>query len=91
MKNVQCMLQPSFHTIVQSDVKIDHLDDVSKLEKTDPNSSLLALASLSIELLKDANETKISVSAQDISPKEHIPTIDMDLPSREMSPPRHSK
>ena len=66
-------------------------DDVAGLEKIDPNSSLLALASLSAKLLKDADQTNILASTQDISPKEHIPTIDLDPPSRVMSPPQDSK
>ena len=81
------MLQPSTQTIVQSEVQISHSDDVAELEKTDPNSSMLSLSSLSVELLKDADQINIPASAKDISPKEHIPTVDLDPPSREMSPP----
>ena len=86
-KNVQHMLQPSTQTIVQFDVQTGHSDDAAKFEKTDPNSSLLALASLSVELLKDVDQTNIPTFSQDISPEEHIPTVDLDPPSREMSPP----
>ena len=76
------MLQPSIQTIVQSDMQTGHLDDVAKLEKTDPNSSLLSLSSLSAELLKDADQTNIPASSQDISPEEQIPIVDLDPPSR---------
>ena len=69
----------------------DHSDDVAELAKTDPTSSLLALAILYDELLKDVDQTNIPASAQDISPKEHIPTVYFDPPSREMSPPWDSK
>ena len=80
MKNVQHMLQPSTQTVVQSNVQTGHSYDVVELEKTDPNSSLLALASISAELLKDADQTNIPASAQDISPEENIPTIYLDPP-----------
>ena len=55
MKIFQHMLWSSTQTIVQSDRQTGHSDDETKVEKTDPNSSLLALASLSAELLKDTD------------------------------------
>ena len=64
---------------------------MAELEKTNPNSPLLELASLLTELLKDSNQKNISSSTQDISPEENIPTIDLDPPSREVIPPRDSK
>ena len=80
------MLQPSTQTAVQYDVQTSHSNDVAELEKTDPNSSMLALASLSIELLKDVDQLNILAPAQDISPEEHIPNVELYPPSREMSP-----
>ena len=85
------MLWPSTQTTIQSDVKTGHSDDEAEVEKTDPNSSLLALASLSTKLLKEANQTNIPAFAQDISPEEHIPNVDLDPPLREMSPSWYSK
>ena len=81
------MLQPSVQTAVQSDMQIGHLDDVAELEKNDPNSSLLALSIISTKLLKDVDQMDIPASDQDISPKEPLPTIYLDLPSTGMSPP----
>ena len=74
------MLQPSVQTAIQSDMQTVHLDDVTELEKIDPNSLLLALASLSYEILKDADQKNVPSSTQDISPEEHITTVDLDLP-----------
>ena len=85
------MLQASFQTVVQFDMQTGHSDDVAELEKNDPNSSMLALASISSKLLKDVNQMDIPAYDQDISPEEHIPTVDLDPPSREMSPPRDSQ
>ena len=50
--------------IVQSDVQTGHSDDEAEVEETDPNSSLLALASISTELLKDSNQMEIPASVQ---------------------------
>ena len=44
-------------------MQTSHSDDVAELEKTNPNSSLLALASLSAKLLKDTDQTNIPPSA----------------------------
>ena len=85
------MLHPSIQTTVQSDMQTNHSDDVDELEKNDPNSFLLALASVYAELLKDDDQKNIPAPAQDISPEEHGPTVDLDPPSREMSPPQDSK
>ena len=81
------MLHPSVQTVDQSDMQTNHSDDVAELEKTNPNSPLLALAIILAELLKDSDQKNVPSSAQDISPKEHIPTIDLDPPSKEVSPP----
>ena len=58
-KSVQRMLRPNTHTVVQSNVQTDHSDDEAKVEKIDPNSSLLALASIFVELLKDVDQMDI--------------------------------
>ena len=81
------MLQPSTQNIVHSDMQTGHSDDVDELEKTNPNSSLLALASLSTELLKDVDQKNIPAPSQDISLEERSPTIDLGPPSRQMIPP----
>ena len=58
-----------------------HPDGEAEVEKTDPNSSLLALASLSAELRKDTDQMDIPESIQDISPQDPFPTVDLDMPS----------
>ena len=72
-------------------MQTSHSDDVAELEKTNPNSPLLALAIILAELLKDVDQKNVPSSTQDISPEEHIPAIDLDPPSREVSAPRDSK
>ena len=69
------MLRPCTHTVVQLDEQTGHLDDEAEVEKNDPNSSLLALAILSIELLKDTDQMDILTS------KYPLPTVDLDPPS----------
>ena len=63
------MLWPSTQTVVQFDVETGHSDDEAEVDKTDLNSSLLALASLSAELLKNVDQMDILASVQDIIPK----------------------
>ena len=81
------MLRPSTQTAFQLDEQTHHPHDEAEVEKTDPNSSLLALANLSTELLKDANQMDILAYVQGISPKYPLPNVDLDPPSTEMSPP----
>ena len=81
------MLQPSVQTAIQSDMQTGHSNDEVELEKTDQNSSLLDLASISVELLKYVDQKNVSSSAYDISLEEHIPNVDLDPPSREVISP----
>ena len=68
--------------MVQLDDQTGHLDDEAKVEKNDPNSSLLSLASLSIELLLDTDQMDIPAS------KDPLPIVNLDLPSTKISPPK---
>ena len=60
--------------MVQLDEQTGHLDDDAEVERKDPNSSLLALAILSTELLKDTDQMDIPTS------EDPLPTIDLDPP-----------
>ena len=58
------------------------MNDEAEVEEINPNSSLLALASLSTELLKDTDQ-------MDIPTYEYpLLTVDLDLPSTKISPPQ---
>ena len=59
--------------------------------KPDPDSPLFTLDHVSTESLKDVDRETIPAPAQDMSPDRHIPSVDIDPPSREMSPPQESK
>ena len=61
-KSVQRMFRPNTQTVVQSDEQTGYLNDEAKVEEVNPNSSLLALASLSTELLKDTDQMDIPAS-----------------------------
>ena len=81
------MLRPNTQTRVQFDEQTSHPNDEAEVEKIDPNSSMLALASLSSKLLKDVNQMDILASDQDISPEDPLPTVNLDPPSIEISAP----
>ena len=51
------------------------------MEEINPNSSLLALANLSVEFIEDTNQKDIPAS------EDPLPTVDLDPPSIEISPP----
>ena len=61
--------------MVQLDDQTDHMNDEVEVEEIIPNSSLLELASLSIELLKDTDQMDIPES------EDPLPTVDLDPPS----------
>ena len=67
--------------MVQLNENTGHPNDESEVEEINPNSSLLALAILSTELLKDTNQGDIPAS------EDRLPTVDLDPPSTEISPP----
>ena len=59
--------------------------------KPDLDSPLFTLAHVSAELLKDVDHENVPAPTQDMSPNRHIPSVDIDPPSREMSPPQESE
>ena len=61
--------------MVQLDDQTDHMNDEVEVEEIIPNSSLLELASLSIELLKDTDQMDIPES------EDPLPIVDLDPPS----------
>ena len=55
------------------------------------NSPFFTLASLSAKLLKDVARETVPTPEQGMSPEIKIPSIDIQTPSRELSPPLESK
>ena len=80
-KSVRRRLQPSTQIVVQLDEQTGHLNDEIKVEEINPNSSLLALASLSAELLKDTDQMDIPTS------EDPLPNVHLNPPSTKISPP----
>ena len=80
-KSIQRRLRPNTQTVVQLVEQTDHLNDEAEVEEINPNSSLLAVASVSAELLKDTDQMDIPASEDPLS------TVDLDPPSTEISPP----
>ena len=56
-----------------------------------PESPLFTLASVSTELHKDVAHETIPTPAQGMSPERQVPSIDLEKPSRELSPPPEPK
>ena len=59
--------------------------------RTSPESPLITLASALAELLKDATCETVPTPAQGMSPKKQVPSIDLEIPSRELSPHLYPK
>ena len=53
----------------------------------DLDPPFLALARLLDELMKDVDRENVPTPTRYMSPKRQIPSVDLDPPSREMSPP----
>ena len=64
----------------QLDDQTDHLNDEAEVEEINPNSSLLALASLSAKILKDIDQMDIPKS------EVPLPTFHLNPPSTEIIP-----
>ena len=60
-------------------------------DKLDPDSPLFTLASVSAEFIKDASPETVPTPAQGMSPKKQVPSIDLEIPSRELSPHLYPK
>ena len=90
-KFVQSIVQPSVQITVLPNVQTDHLYGMYEAYNPDPFSPLFALACISTELMKDVDCENVPAPTWDMSPDRHIPSIDLDLPSREMSPPQESE
>ena len=83
-----------FHSTIQK----THSNSVAKIGKPDTTSPLFSLASVSAEMLEyDDRETipalvheTVSTAIQDLGPKIKILTVDIEVPSKEMSPPQDS-
>ena len=55
------------------------------------NSPLFTLASFSAKLLKDVAHETVPTPTQGMSPERKIPSVDLKIPSRELSPPTKFK
>ena len=55
-------------------------------DKPDPKSPLYTLASVSAELLKDVARETVPTPAQGTSLEIQVPSVDLEMPSRELSP-----
>ena len=64
---------------------------MAKEDKPDPYSPLFTLASFSAELIKDVACETVSTPTQGMSPKRKIPSVDLEIPSMELSPPPKHK
>ena len=84
--------------MVQPAIQTSPSDSVTKSKK--PNiTSLIALASVSVEMLENDDHGTIpapvhetaSMPVQDLGPEIQILTVDLEVPSKDMSPPQESK
>ena len=77
--------------MVHPNIQIDYPNSMSEINKRDPNSPMFTLASVSAELLKEATHEIVPTPAQGMKPKRQISSIDLEIPSRELSPPPDPK
>ena len=56
-----------------------------------PDSPLFTLASVSAEFIKDASPETVPTPAQGMSPEKQVPSVDLKIPSRELSPHLYPK
>ena len=88
MKNKKAnIIQITVHPSPQS----YHPDSVVEVDEPVSDSPLFTLASVSTELLKASSLEPASPSAQGTGHEEQDPSIDLESPSKELSPPQDSK
>ena len=77
--------------MVHPDIQTSNLYGMVEAYKPNPDSPLFALAYVLEELMKEVDRENFPAPTQDMSPDRHIPSFDIDLPSREMSPLQESE
>ena len=90
MKFAQTSRQPHLQPLVQSSVQPDiqkyHTDNPTKKHMPNPDSSLYALANLSVDLLNDIVHEGISTPLQDLNPDSKVSNVDFEVPTKEENP-----
>ena len=80
------MVYPSVQTMVLPDIQIGHPESMAEAYKPDPDSPMFVFASVSAKLLKDAARETVPTPAQGMSLEIQVPSVDLEIPSRELSP-----
>ena len=80
------LIQTTIHPTPQS----DHPDSVVEVDEPISNSSMFTPASILVELLKASALDPTSPFAQGMILEEQVPSIDLEKPSIDMSPPQGS-
>ena len=77
--------------MVLPDIQSGHPNSMSEADKPDLDSALFTLASVSDELLKYVAHEIVPTPAQGMSPERKIPSVDLEIPSKELSLPPDPK
>ena len=75
----QPRVQPMVQSRIQPDIQTDHPDSLTGTHIPDPDSSLYALANLSIDLLNDIAHEGISTPVQYLNPDSQVPDVDVEV------------
>ena len=77
--------------MVQPDIQSSHLDSMDEADKPEPDSPLFTFASVSAELLKYFACETVPTIVQGMSFERKISSVDLKIPSKELSLPQDPK